>query len=212
MAAQVRSELYRTDGVRITHDPYAPGMADKYGAPGQTDAEGFDPYADTVGAGIYGGWVKRDSAGEVVVGTQYQSHNPRPGPVYAGGGYTAMSQALRHGAAAIDQLLADEPSLVNEISTGGATPLHMCGMSAGASRSTAHIIARGGDVHAVDSYGFTPLDRMASNNLPIGATALLEAGARADASTSGFTPLEIARQSRAMDVLAVLKQWQAREQ
>ena len=101
---------------------------------------------------------------------------------------------------------------MNEISTGGATPLHMCGMSAAASRSTAHIIARGGDVHAVDSYGFTPLDRMASNNLPIGATALLEAGARADASTSGFTPLEIARQSRAMAVLAVLKQWQAREQ
>lgn len=44
-------ELYRADGVRITHDPYAPGMAERYGLPGSTDSEGFDPYADTVGPG-----------------------------------------------------------------------------------------------------------------------------------------------------------------
>ena len=31
---------YRADGVRITHDPYARGMAEKYGAPGKTDADG----------------------------------------------------------------------------------------------------------------------------------------------------------------------------
>ena len=42
---------YRHDGVRITHDPYAPGMASKYGMPGKTDREGFDPYADSVGKG-----------------------------------------------------------------------------------------------------------------------------------------------------------------
>ena len=35
---------YRADGVRITHDPYARGMAEKYGAPGKTDADGFDPW------------------------------------------------------------------------------------------------------------------------------------------------------------------------
>jgi hypothetical protein len=45
--------FYRADGVRITHDPYAPGMAEKYGTPGNTDSEGFDPYADTVGADIW---------------------------------------------------------------------------------------------------------------------------------------------------------------
>ena len=28
-------------------------------------SEGFDPYADTVGAGIYGGVVQRDQSGEV---------------------------------------------------------------------------------------------------------------------------------------------------
>ena len=29
-------DLFRHDGVRITHDPYAPGMREKYGAPGRT--------------------------------------------------------------------------------------------------------------------------------------------------------------------------------
>jgi len=73
---------YRKDGVRITHDPYAPGMAEKYGEPTKTDSEGFDPYADSVGAGIYGGCVNRDRLGQVVIGRQYQDHNKSPGPTY----------------------------------------------------------------------------------------------------------------------------------
>ena len=56
--------------------------------------EGFDPYADTVGAGIYGGVVKRDAEGGVVKGAQFQGHNSRPGPVYAGGGYTPLSRSM----------------------------------------------------------------------------------------------------------------------
>ena len=55
--------------------------------------EGFDPYADTVGPGIYGGVVKRDVEGRVVKGAQFQGHNSRPGPVYAGGGYTPASRS-----------------------------------------------------------------------------------------------------------------------
>ena len=43
-----RKEHYRADGVRIQHDPYASGMAEKYGRPGETDADGFDPYAGRV--------------------------------------------------------------------------------------------------------------------------------------------------------------------
>ena len=92
--ASAKKNLYRADGVRITHDPYAPEMVEKYGAPGKTDSEGFDPYADTVGAGIYGGIVVRDKAGRIVIGRQYQNHNKHPGPVYAGGGYAKVSQAL----------------------------------------------------------------------------------------------------------------------
>ena len=57
MSKEVRR---REDGVVIQHDPYAPGMMEQYGMPGATDDEGFDPYKDTVGPGIYGGIVKRD--------------------------------------------------------------------------------------------------------------------------------------------------------
>ena len=41
------NEYYRADGVKIDFDPYAPGMAEKYGLPGLTDNDGFDPYSDT---------------------------------------------------------------------------------------------------------------------------------------------------------------------
>ena len=144
-AAPGAREYYRRDGVRMDYDPYAQGMAEKYGAAGETDADGFDPYADSVGAGIYGGRVKRDPrTGAIVIGQQYQNHNPAPGPVYAGGGYTAMSLALQSGPDAVGSLLDRDPSLVNEVSTGGATPLHMCGMGRTNQRSTAYVISRGG--------------------------------------------------------------------
>ena len=78
--AMSQQEYYRSDGVRIHHDPYAPGMASKYGRPGETDADGFDPYADSVGPGIYGGRVRRDANGRVILGQQYQNHNPELGP------------------------------------------------------------------------------------------------------------------------------------
>ena len=65
-------ECRRADGLNMGYDPFAPEMVAKYGAPGQTDDEGFNPYADTVGPGIYGGRVKRDDNGEIVIGKQYQ--------------------------------------------------------------------------------------------------------------------------------------------
>mmetsp|Transcript_35001 Transcript_35001/g.87287 ORF Transcript_35001/g.87287 Transcript_35001/m.87287 type:complete len:242 (-) Transcript_35001:229-954(-) len=201
---------YRKDGVRIVHDPNAPGMAEKYGKDGATDQEGFDPYADTVGPGIYGGAVKRDASGNIVVGSQYQNHNPRPGPVYDGSGYSAMARALHSGKDAVIALLDERPELVHEVSTGGATPLHLCGMSQGAQRFTELIISRGGDVEAEDTYGYRPLHRMASNNLAIGAMALLAANAVSNASTEPGgrgTPEQIARSSHANEVLRVLKQY-----
>jgi hypothetical protein len=210
---------YRHDGVRIQHDPYSPGMAEKYGTPGNTDDEGFDPYADSVGAGIYGGRVKRDASnGAVVIGAQYQNHNTRPGPVYAGGGYTPVSAAiasfakeLRSGEAdsedttTLGKLLHAFPDLVNDVSTGGATPLHTCGMSQTNQLATEFIIEKGGDIEALDTYGYTPLDRMASNNLAVGARALIAAGAdprSAHGQSEG--PRRIARSSEARDVLRAL--------
>ena len=51
-------------------------------------------------------------------------------------------------------------------------------------------------------------DGQASNNLAIGAEALLEAGADPRQRTeSGETPLDIANSSRAIDVIRVLKQY-----
>lgn len=177
----------------------------KYGAPGKTDNEGFDPYADSVGPGIYGGRVQRDDAGNVVVGRQYQNHNPTPGPVYAGGGYTPTTQAVQSGEHALKELFDQFPDLVNEVSTGGATPLHMAGMSRRGEVSTQYLISKGGAVEALDTYGYTPLHRMASNNLAVGAKALLVAGADAGAETAGGeTAVSIAKASGAKAVLNVL--------
>lgn len=202
----LQEDMYRSDGVRITHDPFAPGMVEKYGQPGATDAEGFDPYKDTVGPGIYGGIVKREN-GQVIVGKQYQNHNPRPGPVYAGGGYTPAVRALSD-LDKLRSLLAKYPDLSNDISTGGALPLHMCGMSRRNQAAVPILVAAGADIEALDTYGMTPLHRMASNNLAEGAQALLEAGASPlNKGGVGETPAAMAKDSRALDVLRVLERW-----
>lgn len=151
--------------------------------------------------------MKRDETGSIVIGRQYQNHNPRPGPVYAGGGYTPIVNSLRTSSEEDTlRLLRKFPDLVNEISTGGATPLHMCGMGRDNQRRTSLIVEMGGDVEALDTYGMTPLHRMASNNLAIGAAALLDAGA--DPAFEGLvhrTPLDIAKRSDARDVVALLE-------
>mmetsp|Transcript_49257 Transcript_49257/g.148264 ORF Transcript_49257/g.148264 Transcript_49257/m.148264 type:complete len:245 (+) Transcript_49257:147-881(+) len=204
-------DYFRTDGVRIAHDPYAPGMAETYGLPGSTDPEGFDPYADTVGPGIYGGSVKRNpETGKVVIGEQYQNHNNKPGPVYDGTGYSLMSKAIQAGPEKVKEILADFPDLVNEISTGGATPLHVCGMSKKGQLSTQVLIDAGADIQGLDTYGYNALHRMASNNLEIGGEALVKAGldpneATKDTQFGVSTPTEIARRSRAIAFLMMLQ-------
>lgn len=205
--------LYRADGVRINHDPHAPGMAEKYGLPGATDNEGFDPYADSVGAGIYSGSVKRDpESGEVIIGQQYQNHNKFPGPVYDGTGYALISKAISAGPDTVARVLADHPELVSDVSTGGATPLHSCGMSQTGQQSTQLLIDLGADINAVDTYGYKPLHRMASNNLAVGFKALLNAGADPNERTgkpyAGESAVKIAQQSHASAVLKVLRDHQ----
>ncbi len=151
--------------------------------------------------------MKRDEKGEIVIGRQYQGHNPVPGPVYAGGGYTPTSRLLSAGdPAALSAWLDRFPDLANEVSTGGATPLHVCGMSRAASRLAALVAARGGGREAVATYGLRPRHRMARNNHAAGARALLAAGADGGARTPrGETALDIARASAAADVVAVLE-------
>ena len=120
--------------------------------------------------------MKRGRDGQLLSGRQYQDHNTRPGPVYAGGGYTPICKALGDDAS-VCALLDKYPDLLNDVSTGGAMALHMCGMSATNQTSTALLVSRGADIEALDTYGMTPLHRMASNNLAVGAQALLDAGA-----------------------------------
>ena len=200
---------YRKDGVRITHDPYAPGMAEKYGLPGHTDEDGFDPYADTVGPGIYGGSVQRDSeTGTVIIGEQYQNHNNVPGPVYDGTGYSLMSRAIHAGPEKVQQLLADYPNLKDEISTGGARPLHICGMSQKGQLSTQVLIDAGVNIYEQDTYGYTALHRMASNNLAVGGEALVRAGHDPNQPIKGAdsTPIDIAKRSRAIQFLMKMQE------
>ena len=70
----------------MASNSYSPANFAKYGEPAATSevSEGFNARADTVGPGIYGGIVKRDSQGIVEVGSQFGNHNPRPGAVFKG--------------------------------------------------------------------------------------------------------------------------------
>lgn len=203
-----QNNYYRADGVRITHDPYTPNMIEKYGAPGKTDHEGFDPYRDTVGAGIYGGRVRRDPVdGSVIIGKQYQNHNKRPGPVYLGGGYAPIIEVLTNHDK-LSALLTKYPDLANDVTTGGAAPLHMCGMSKVKQQAVGALVNAGADLECLDTYGMTPLHRMASNNLPIAGEALIQAGA--DPNNPGLlreTPLTIAQQSHAWDFIKMIEKY-----
>lgn len=79
-------------------------------------------------------------------------------------------------------------------------------MSRDNQHATSYLIARGGDIEAVDTYGYTPLGRMASNNLAIGASALLSAGADPQGEhISSEGPVAIALASEAHEVLSVLR-------
>lgn len=201
-------DYYRKDGVRMDFNPYAKGIAEKYGLPGSTDPEGFDPYADTVGPGIYGGSVKRDMEGNIAIGEQYQNHNNRPGPVYDGKGYSLMGRAIHVGPEKVSEILADHPELKEEISTGGARPLHMCGMSKKGQLSTQVLVDAKADIYSQDTYGYTALHRMASNNLEIGGEVLVRAGHDPNLKMDGAdsTPIEIARRSRAIQFLMKMQE------
>ena len=153
--------------------------ARRHAQPRASVSEGLDAESDSVGPGIYGGRVVIGDDGEVVIGQQFEEHNPLPGPVYAGGGYTALSSAIRTSPEEVGRVLAEAPELAFEVTTGGATPLHVCAMSASGARSMALLVdARGdADIDATDTWGYTALQRCATNNLADGARALLAAGA-----------------------------------
>lgn len=83
----------------------------------------------------------------------------------------------------------------------------MCGMSPQGELSTQVLIDAGADLHATDTYGYTPLHRMASNNLAVGGAALVRAGVDPNARQTGAdaTPIDIARRSRAIQFLMAMQ-------
>ena len=82
----------------------------------------------------------------------------------------------------------------------------MCGMSARNQGAVAPLVKYGTDIEALDTYGMTPLHRMASNNLHLAAAALIAAGADLkNPGLVGSTPLSVAQSSRARSVLEVLE-------
>mmetsp|Transcript_6400 Transcript_6400/g.9782 ORF Transcript_6400/g.9782 Transcript_6400/m.9782 type:complete len:268 (+) Transcript_6400:402-1205(+) len=184
-------------------DPYAPGVAEEYGLIGNSGVAGFDEASDSVGPGIYGGSVQRDVNGDILIGTQYENHNHVPGPLYDGNGYSLMGRAIHIGKDKVNELLDEYPQLLEEISTGGARPLHICGMSERGQHCTQTLIDAGADIFALDTYNYNALHRMASNDLEIGAEALVQAGVDPNSKDdrADSTPIDIAKRQRAIKFL-----------
>ena len=155
---------------------------------------------DVVGAGVYGGIIKRKEVGGiVVVGDEWPENNlaiPAHNPVHGTGpyldftkyteenrGYTAIAHIIMAGDVdGLDAMLVaageNATKLSNLVMTGGARPLHMCGMSRGgdASALVQVLLKHGADVNAKDNYELSPFDRLASNSVA-GNDALRRAGA-----------------------------------
>merc|ERR1740138_1363288 len=110
---------------------------------------GWNLPIDVVGAGVYGGIVKRDVAGKIVIGDEWPENNRAPpahNPVHSRGPYldfsklTAENRGYSHianliisgRASKLEALLESAGSdderrkLANLVMTGGARPLHMC--------------------------------------------------------------------------------------
>ena len=122
---------------------------------------GWNPGMDVVGAGVYGGIVKRGPAGQILLGHEWPENNQnwKSGPhnnvaphqglrspyldysqaTRRNRGYTHISNLVTSGdpdgvRQLFEQLGADSQkrkSLANLVMAGGARPLHMAGMTSG---------------------------------------------------------------------------------
>ena len=134
---------------------------------------------------------------------------------------TELSAAIRTGPDAVLRLLEAAPELAHETTTGGASPLHVCGMSKRGELSTDLLVAarewssgQGVDsaIDGCDTWGYTALQRHATNNLAIGAKALIEAGAShtrpSGLEGEGESARQLARRLRSFAVLKVFQQYE----
>jgi hypothetical protein len=140
---------------------------------------------DVVGAGVYGGVVKRTERGKIVMGwwplsamgpsLDYSKLTPD------NRGYSRIARVIQESrdgnASELDDMFrsiahADRPKLANLVMTGGARPLHMCGM--GREDDTSALIEvllkNGADVNAKDNYEYTPMDRLSGGSCAVSRT------------------------------------------
>lgn len=151
---------------------------------------GWNLPIDVVGAGVYGGIVKRDQDGRIVIGDEWPENNRAPpahNPINSKGpyldatkltqvnrGYASIALAIMNGRMQdLEHLfskvqdVSEKTKLANLVMAGGARPLHMCGMGRGGDTSALikMLITHGADVNAKDNYEMTPMDRLASNSV-----------------------------------------------
>lgn len=72
--------------------------------------------------------------------------------MYAGTGYTAVARAIHAGPDAVKALLDAGTVDVDEVMTGGARPLHTCGMSRTGQLSTHLFIEKGAEIDSLDCW------------------------------------------------------------
>merc|ERR1719245_2219012 len=145
---------------------------------------------DVVGAGVYGGFVKRDDMGKIIRGDEWPENNFKPpahNPVHSTGpyldydkftkenrGYTQIARLIQYrGAQELDEFISqlenesERKKLANLVMTGGARPLHMCGMGRGGDTPELIqvLLKYGADVNAKDNYEYTAMDRLSSNSV-----------------------------------------------
>ena len=106
----------------------------------------------------------------------------------------------------VARLLDDDPALVNDVLTGAASPLHLCGMAPRAGGAVTQLLCeRGANLNARDSWGYTPLQRAATNDCVDAAKALLAAGASLEISSGldgdGDNAYELAKRLRSYDCI-----------
>ena len=123
-----------------------------------------------------------------------------------------MSLAIQSGPDAVAALLRELPASADEVTTGGARPLHVCAMSQRGQHSAELLIAAGAAVDPVDTWGYTPLQRMATNDLGVGAAALLRAGADrlrpSGLEGTGDSARELALRLRSFAVLRAMQRYE----
>lgn len=146
---------------------------------------GWNPLFDSIGAGVYGGIVARDDSGKILIGDEWPNNNQGGGsahnPVHSKGpyldwskystsnrGFTEIFGAIKaDNISKVEELFkaidakSDKEKLANLVMTGGARPLHICGMIS--NEKTLDImkvlIKNGADVNAKDNYEWTPMNR-----------------------------------------------------